>query len=170
MKPLHSLVLAAALALAPAAVARADESTSPVQVRGSFFALQVADVEASVAWWRDVFGLSLAMSPPTRNGVTMRLMEGDGLMVELIQDDSARPLRDLIPGGRERQGPIWVHGVFKGGIIVDDFDGVIARLRERGADIAIGPFPATREQRANAVIRDNEGNYIQVVSSQPPVS
>ena len=140
----------------------------PIAANGAFFALQVRDLDASVAWYRDVFGMRVVMSPPTVNGVAMRLMEGDGVIVELIHDETARPLRDLIAGGQDRRGPIWVHGQFKAGIMVADFDGVIARLRERGANIAIGPFPPRSDQRANAVIRDNEGNYLQVVGGYAP--
>jgi hypothetical protein len=33
--------------------------------------------------------------------------------------------------------------------------------------IAMGPFPRTAEQRANLIIRDNNGNYIQFVESRP---
>jgi hypothetical protein len=54
-----------------------------------------------------------------------------------------------------------VHGIFKAGIVVDDFDRTIAQLRARGVQIAIGPFPATAQQPANAIIRDNAGNFIQ---------
>ena len=36
-----------------------------------------------------------------------------------------------------------------------------AVILEGGGLIAIGPFPATREQRANAIIRDHAGNFIQ---------
>ena len=55
-----------------------------------------------------------------------------------------------------------VHDFFKAGIIVDDLDATLARLRERGVPIASGPFPARDGQRANATIRDNAGNFIQL--------
>ena len=54
-----------------------------------------------------------------------------------------------------------VHGISKAGIVVQDFDKTIANLKARGIPIVIVPFPATAEQRANAIIRDNAGNYIQ---------
>lgn len=39
---------------------------------------------------------------------------------------------------------------------------LIAALRERGIAIVIGPFPKRGDQPANAMIRDNAGNYIQI--------
>ena len=46
--------------------------------------------------------------------------------------------------------------------MADDFDAAVASLRAKGVPIVIGPFPARAEQRANAIIRDNDGNYIQI--------
>ena len=40
---------------------------------------------------------------------------------------------------------------------------VMRQLRRRGVEIAIGPFPKRDNQPANAIIRDNAGNYIQVL-------
>jgi hypothetical protein len=57
-----------------------------------------------------------------------------------------------------------MHGVFKAGVIVEDFDRVIAQLRTRGVEIAFGPFPARDKQRANAIVRDNAGNLIQFIA------
>jgi hypothetical protein len=54
-----------------------------------------------------------------------------------------------------------VHGIFKAGVVVDDYDVTLATLRARGVDIAIGPFPARNGQRANFIVRDNAGNFIQ---------
>jgi hypothetical protein len=55
--------------------------------------------------------------------------------------------------------------VFKAGLMVDDFDGVLARLKARGVEIAYGLFPARPNKRANMIIRDNAGNLIQFFGS-----
>jgi hypothetical protein len=54
-----------------------------------------------------------------------------------------------------------VHGYFKAGIVVDDYDTTLEALRARGVEIAMGPFPARPGQRANVIVRDNAGNLIQ---------
>jgi hypothetical protein len=55
-----------------------------------------------------------------------------------------------------------VHGFFKAGIVVDDFDKTLSALKARGVEIAIGPFPARGDQRANVIVKDNAGNLIQI--------
>lgn len=67
-----------------------------------------------------------------------------------------------------------MRGIFKVGLLVDDLDATLGVLRSRGVAIAFGPYPATANQRANAIIRDNAGNLIQLVKrrrqrwDQPP--
>jgi hypothetical protein len=55
-----------------------------------------------------------------------------------------------------------VHGLVKAGIIVDNFEDVLAAFRARRVEVAYGPFPARQKQRANVIVRDNAGNLIQV--------
>jgi hypothetical protein len=102
------------------------------------------------------------MRPPVSETSKVAVLEGPGLLVELIQNNTARAIRDLVPDGKNA-GPVFVHGQFKAGFMVADFDSVIATLQQRGVKIAIGPFPASRDQRANAIIRDNAGNYVQII-------
>ena len=49
------------------------------------------------------------------------------------------------------------------GIIVDDFPQTLELLRRRGASFAYGPFPERADQPANVIVRDNEGNLIQII-------
>jgi catechol 2,3-dioxygenase-like lactoylglutathione lyase family enzyme len=134
--------------------------TEPAFVaRGAFFAVSVPDVEASAKWYADKLGLAVTLRPPKQDESTAIILEGGGLIVELIQRDDAVPLRQAAPSVA---ASYQVHGIFKAGVIVDDFDKTLATLRSRGVAIAIGPFAATKTQRANVIIRDNAGNYIQL--------
>jgi len=72
--------------------------------------------------------------------------------VELIHNPAAKG---------SGQDPVLTHGFFKAGIIVEDYEGTLSRLRQRGVPVALGPFPARDRQRANFIIRDNAGNLIQ---------
>jgi len=98
------------------------------------------------------------MHPPKQDGAAVTVLEGGGLIVELLQRDDAVPLRQAAPGVDANYR---VHGFFKAGVIVDDFDKTLATLKARAVEIAIGPFPATATQRANVIVRDNVGNLIQ---------
>jgi catechol 2,3-dioxygenase-like lactoylglutathione lyase family enzyme len=126
---------------------------------GAFFALSVPDLAASTRWYAEKLGLRVTMRVPRQGGVAVTVLEGVGLTVELLQLDAARP-RD--PASSSAREPQLTHGIFKVGFVVDDFDATIARLRARGVEIAYGPFPPREGQRANAIIRDNAGNLIQL--------
>jgi len=132
--------------------------TSLFTTTGAFFALSVGDINASVNWYSEKLGLKIVMQPPKTNQSTVVVLEGNGLIVELIQHDDSLPLSQVAP---TIQNNILVHGIVKVGVIVDDFDETVAGLRERNVSIFLGPFPATAEQRANVIIKDNEGNLIQ---------
>ena len=150
---LLSVLLQAAAAADPAPPAQPIFTSD-----GAFLASSVADVEASARWYQSKLGLRIVMQPPERDGSRMIALEGGGLLVELIQDDAAKPLREAAPGV---QRDYLVHGIFKAGVMVEDWDRLLAELKARDVPIAIGPFPATAEQRANLLIRDHDGNFIQ---------
>ena len=125
---------------------------------GAFLALSVSDVDASARWYREKLGLKVVLEPPKAGEAKAVILEGNGLLVELIQHDAAKPLGTVAPGVR---GNVYVHGYFKAGLMVEDFDRTIAALKARGVEIAFGPYPKSATQRANAIIRDNAGNLIQ---------
>ena len=144
----------------------ADSASSPqassagqpiVTASGAFFGLSVADVQASSRWYSEKLGLHVVMQLPKRDKVAVVVLEGGGLMVELIQNDDAVPLRQVAA-----KDNTLVHGIFKAGAVIADFDRTVATLRERGVEVAYGPYPAKADQRANIIIRDNAGNLIQL--------
>jgi catechol 2,3-dioxygenase-like lactoylglutathione lyase family enzyme len=152
--------LVSLLCFVPLAIG-AQEPQPVLRTSDTFFALSVADAEASARWYSEKLGLMVTNRLP-RNDQTkssMILVQGGGLTVELVQHDEAVPLRNFIP---EPRGSLYVHGIFKVGVAVDNFDEAIAALRARGVAIPIGPFPRRPDQPANAIIQDNAGNYIQI--------
>ena len=121
---------------------------------GAFVAISVLDLDATTKWYMEKLGLSVVRHMPrtdaTRASAT--ILRGGGLMVELVRQDevSARAERPRTAG------------IFKVGVTVDDFEGTLSALRARGIEIAYGPYPRRGDQPANLIIRDNEGNLIQV--------
>ena len=122
-----------------------------VVAAGSFFALSVADLDASVKWYTEKLGLRAVLQVPRQNKIAVSVLEGGGLIVELIQHDEARSSGD----------PQLVHGVFKVGVVVEDYARLLDVLKAREVNIAFGPYPARVGQRANLIVRDNAGNLIQ---------
>jgi len=146
------------------ALSVAQPSTSAVgapamSATGAFFALSVADVHASARWYAEKLGLTVVMEAPRQEKTAVIVLEGNGLIVELLEHDQAVPLNVAAPGVKN---DLLVHGVVKAGAIVSDFDGTVALLKQRNVQIAFGPYPATAHQRANVIIKDNAGNLIQL--------
>lgn len=142
MKLRSTAIILSLLALAPAV-----ERSSP-QVSGAFFALSVADLKASSKWYSETLGLTVSREIPEAK---VAILEGDGLIVELIQQEGAAA-RPATP----------TRGLMKAGFIAKDYETTLARLQSAKADIAYGPYPAQGGQRANVIIRDNEGNLLQL--------
>lgn len=143
---------------ASAAGAQTAPAAPAFTTTGAFIAHSVPNLEASTRWYSTRLGLRIVMQPPPVEGVRAVVLEGGGLIVELIHNPAAQPLRTIAPAITHTA---LVHGIFKAGVIVDDFDATLATLRERGVEIAIGPFPARDRQRANFIIRDGDGNFLQ---------
>jgi catechol 2,3-dioxygenase-like lactoylglutathione lyase family enzyme len=153
------LLMAAAFAFAGITIG-ADQPPKPEPIplsNGAFFALSVKDIQASGAWYREKLGLKVTLNPPRSDFGEVMVLEGGGLIVELIQTDKARALSALNPPVSD---PFELHGFFKAGVLVEDFDATLATLKERGVPIAIGPFAAKEGRRANFIIEDNAGNLI----------
>src|SRR5258705_13040247 len=109
------------------ACAASAAETPVIAASGAFFALSVADMKASAQWYADKLGLKIVMQTPKQEKSAVTVLEGGGLIVELIQHDDAAPaVKD----------PLFVHGIFKAGVIVDDFDKTVAMLKARHVEIA----------------------------------
>ena len=76
-----------------------------------------------------------------------------------LESDDAVSVASLRPGS---QGGTELHGFFKVGFTIDNFDATIDSLRARGVSFAYGPFPRRGDRAPNVIIRDNAGNMIQV--------
>jgi catechol 2,3-dioxygenase-like lactoylglutathione lyase family enzyme len=160
MKSLSVLLCLLAPAAAHAQSQQPADRTPFARVSGAFFALSVADLPASTAWYVEKLGMEVVLRSPAAERAGVVVLAGGGLTVELVRSPDARPRG----GASASAGPEAVHGIFKAGVIVDDLDAALAVLRSRQVPIAFGPFPATARQKANAIIRDNSGNLIQLIA------
>lgn len=155
---LASLAMACSMLASPAR-APAQAATAPAapfaSATGAFIALSVPDLEASVRWYTERLGLRRTFAIPAMGPIAGgAALEGDGLVIELLQRTDAVPGR--IPAELS-------HGIAKAGILVRDFEGTVAALTARGISFFSGPYPARPGQRANVAFKDNAGNLIQVL-------
>ena len=110
----------------------------------------VDDVEAAVAFYRDVFGFEVGMHAPPAfaDAVRGRLR----LLISGPQSSAGRPMPDGAtpgPGGWNR-----IH------LLVDDIDAEVARLRDLGVpfrnDVVRGPGGA------QVLVEDPSGNVVEL--------
>jgi catechol 2,3-dioxygenase-like lactoylglutathione lyase family enzyme len=126
---------------------------------GAFFALSVADVDRTAAWYRDELGLSIVTQGEALQGsVRFALLQGQGTVIELLQRRDARPLKETAPG---TTGAYQVHGFFKAGLNVRDIDALYARMQSRNVPIAYVLERAKDLPLRSFSVRDPEGNMIQ---------
>ena len=118
---------------------------------GAFFALSVADIEATAKWYTEKLGLAVEMRS-TYSKTSVIILSGNGLTVELLRHDDATDL------GKDA---LLAHGFVKAGLVVENLDKTLAQMKARNVPIAFGPYPAKPNAMANFIIKDNAGNLIQ---------
>ena len=125
--------------------------------------VSVPDLEASIAWYRDVLGFelekrfSIAAIP-----AEVAVLRNGSLRMELFQVDRAKPLP---AERREPNADLLTHGNKHLSFAVENVREFAQTLRARGADIV---WVKEFEFGANIFIRDNSGNLIEFVQSVPP--
>ena len=60
-------------------------------------AFSVADLAASETWYAEKFGMRVLFRPPATDGMSVVVLEGGGLIVELLHNRAANPLRTVAP-------------------------------------------------------------------------
>ena len=146
-------VLSLALILTAGNPAKPAPTPVVSSIGGAFFAVSVNNIDESTRWYADKFGMRVIMQQPKVDKAAVAILEGGALTVELVQLDGASP---------SWRSPERAHGIFKTGVVVDDLNGLIAQLKTKGVEIAYGPFPAQGNIKSNVIVRDNEGNLIQL--------
>jgi catechol 2,3-dioxygenase-like lactoylglutathione lyase family enzyme len=151
-----SLLLAAVLLSAgpPASGASRHPST--------FFAVSVPNLEASVRWYADAFGLSATVLPGNEKA-KVALLRGPDLLLELVEPAEA------LEGDRAGvEGRYRVQGFFKVGFFVKDLDAEVARLRGKGVRFKGSVFEDRVARARSILVLDRDGNIIQLFEALGP--
>jgi len=147
------LVLTLALLLGLPAATRAQEAVTP-----TFFAVSVADLDTSIEWYTRTLDLAVTRLPEG-SGAKFALLQGQGLVVELVEHPKAFDLRSRLP---ELENRYLGHGLFKVGFFVADLDGTVDRLRARGVTFRGGIITDSVLGARSILLLDNTGNVIQL--------
>jgi len=118
--------------------------------------VSVPDLEAAIAWYRDVLGFELEQRThiPSIPADIAFLRNGD-LRFELFELADAEPLP---PSRREPDADLRTHGNKHAAFVVDDPIAFAEELARRGADIV---WARRNPHGANAFVRDVAGNLIE---------
>jgi catechol 2,3-dioxygenase-like lactoylglutathione lyase family enzyme len=161
----HAMLLWAACSCLAAQPADSHQP-APLSAHG-YLAFSVPDIDASAQWYTEKLGLRRLFYFPRTATVhaAAAFFQGGGFFVELVEVDSAVDLSKYLPPTQiaEGGGRQFIYGLFKGGVVVDDFEKAVAVLRARGVQIVDGPRPARPDAPANVTIRDNAGNRIELL-------
>lgn len=152
------LVCAAACStvVRPASVAR-ERSATP-----AFVALSVADLDATIAWYRGAFAMPVVhrLEIPDSVGAGA-VLESAELRVELLR------LRAASPPARAPDAAHLTHGIFKAGFSVPSLAPYLARFAEQRVTVVAGPFADTLTRTRSVVVADCEGNLLHLFEPLP---
>jgi catechol 2,3-dioxygenase-like lactoylglutathione lyase family enzyme len=127
--------------------------------------VSVPDLEASIAWYRDVLGFEVERRfPIPAIPAEVAILRNGPLRMELFQVPEARPL----PAERRQpDSDVHTHGNKHVSFAVAEVGPFAEELRRRGADIV---WVREMKHGSNIFIRDNAGNLIEFVQAEKPDS
>jgi methylmalonyl-CoA/ethylmalonyl-CoA epimerase len=130
-------------------------------IRPDHAGLSVGDLEASIAWYRDMLGFELMRIvdiPAAEEAGRVALIRKGGFILELF----ALPAAVALP--EERRHPatdLLTQGVKHVAYAVSDIDALMVELKAKGADVVWDV--AVHDGTPCAFVRDNTGNLVEFV-------
>ena len=155
------LVVAAQLGTGIPAHAQRPVSLPAFQTQGAFWAIVVANLDASEHWYVENLGLQRVKKGTAPNGKSETLvLGGHGIFVEIVHFfEDKHPQAQAGP----KDGQRLQLGIFKTGVTVSpqDFDGLLQYLQQRNAEFIGRVFNDDEMGVRSFIVRDNTGNLIQ---------
>lgn len=125
-----------------------------------FFAISVADVKESAKWYNKIFNLKETADLKTEDGsVHTKILESDFYLVELSQHKTGQSLKEAAP---QIERDYLLHGFFKVGFYVKDFEAAINFLKENNVQFFGRIIEDEKHRIKFTLIKDNSGNILQV--------
>ncbi len=119
--------------------------------------LYTRDIEAGIVFYRDLLGLPETFRTPTEGTPEHVEMAAGGFAIGLGTVEAAKRVHgiDGVPGSPAMAVALWT----------DDVDATFAKLVAAGAPVVSAPHDAGNDNR-NAVVRDPDGNLIELVAKR----
>ena len=128
-------------------------------IRPDHAGISVGDLEASIAWYRDMLGFELmrVVDVPADAGRVALMRQGD-FILELFCLADAAPLPE---SRRDPGADIRVHGIKHVAYAVLDIEAFMAGLKAKGVDLVWDVV--VHDGDKCAFVRDNTGNLVEFV-------
>jgi catechol 2,3-dioxygenase-like lactoylglutathione lyase family enzyme len=144
---------------APDSVARPGPAIRPAGLRRLSVCVSVSDLDAALAWYRDVLGFHCRVQAPFPDlRARAAFVETEDFRFELVQTEGATKV--------ERPGPPWhtgVQGLTNLALYVEDLDDVLDRLSGWDVKLAMDPVNVDLLGIRSCFVRDPDGNLIELI-------
>jgi catechol-2,3-dioxygenase len=129
----------------------------PADAKG-FVALSTRNAGPLIAWYKSTFDLRPVQTiRPDNANLTVTILDGPLVTVEILARSDMAPVMDATRHV----------GIFKAGFEVDDLTPWLARWRAAGVQIEAGPFDSDQPRQRAVILRDPDGNLIQIFQTLP---
>ena len=156
---LACLSLSFAATAGPAGAAAGDAAGSKMAVKRAFFALSVADVAKTAAWYVENLGFRVDKTGRIeKSGIDFALVSRPDTLVEIVGFASAKSRAAL---GLAPDKPHEVHGIMKIGFEVADIDSLYKRAKDKR--LRIFDLVEARDVRLRTFgLYDPDNNIVQI--------
>ncbi|OGU37066.1 MAG: hypothetical protein A2068_03270 [Ignavibacteria bacterium GWB2_35_6b] len=125
-----------------------------------FFAISVADVVESAEWYKKIFDLTETADLKADDGsVHTKILESDFYLIELSQHKTGKSLKEAAP---QIERNYLLHGFFKVGFYVKDFEAAVNFLKENNVQFFGRIIEDEKHGIKFILIKDNSGNTLQI--------
>lgn len=132
-----------------------------IKLKPHHIGISVPDIEASVAWYRDILGFTLVKSMNIKAiPAKVSFMKNGDFYIELFEVKGSAPLPEP---RRDPHTDLVVNGTKHIALAVENLDSVVDSLKERGVDFAMELTEINPGEWA-CFIHDNSGNLLELVS------
>lgn len=136
------------------------QSSSPPDLEAYFSAMIVKDIDQSIQWYSDILGFEiLNQTESEKMGFEQANLKRGAILIELISLQSAVSPSDVIP---DYSSKTKLHGFFKTGFLVGDFDQWMDHLNRLKVDFHGRVVIDQLSGKRMVIVKDPDGNRIQI--------
>jgi catechol 2,3-dioxygenase-like lactoylglutathione lyase family enzyme len=136
------------------------QTESTQDLKGSFSAIIVSDINTSIDWYSSVLGLKMLHKTESKErGFKQSNLKKGAISIELIELNKAINLKKEFPNFNNKMR---FNGLFKIGFLVSNFDKWMLDLKKKKVSIYGNVVTDNVSKKRMVIILDPDGNRIQL--------